>query len=108
MNALGGERPREVGDRLGGARQRLGPGDLGSDVHVQADHLQARPRRHLSNHRRAVFDRHAELGALQAGRDVRVAAGVDVGVDADGHAGPRALGGSEVGDARQLARTTRR
>ena len=38
----GDEIAREVGDGVGGARERLGAGDLRSDVHVQSDEPQVR------------------------------------------------------------------
>ena len=52
---------------------------------MQADDLDALPAAHPQAHLARVFDRHAELVVLAAGRNVRMAAGVDVGVHADRH-----------------------
>ena len=53
-----------------------------------------RPRRarHVAHQRARQRDRHAELVVAQAGRDVRMAAGVDVGIDAQRHAHARGRG----------------
>ncbi len=70
-------------ERLGGAAQRIEVGDLRSDVGVQADDLEARrgatARRQMS---RTASIGDAELVGLEPGRDVRMAPGVDVRVDA--------------------------
>jgi hypothetical protein len=53
---------------------------------VQPDDLHAGPAAHAQAHLAGVGNGDAELVALQAGRDVRVALRVDVGIDAHGHA----------------------
>ena len=85
---LGGEGHQ----RLGGAPERLELGDLRADVAVQSDDLHAAPAAHAQAHLAGVGDGHAELVALQAGRDVRMALRVDVRVDAHGDAGLDAAG----------------
>ena len=62
------------------------------------------PRRHLAKQRRRFVDRHAELVRLEAGRNVRVALRVDVGIDAQRDARPRALRDGALIDAIELAR----
>ena len=92
----------ERDDGLGGAGQRLERGDLRADVDVDADGRERRPRLHLAEQRRRRLDRHAELVRLEAGRDVRMAPGVDVGVDAQGDPGDDAAVGGEPGQPVQL------
>ena len=66
--------------------QRLEARDLRADVDVDRDEPQERPAGHRVEQLARRVDRHAELVDLQAGRDVRMAPGVDVRVDADGDA----------------------
>ena len=79
---LGGEGHQ----RFRSALERLELGDLRADVAVQPDDLHAAPAAHAQAHLAGVGDGNAELVALQAGRDVRVAPGVDIRVDAQGDA----------------------
>src|SRR5688572_23940819 len=53
--------------------------------------------------RARVVQRHAELVGLQPRRDVRMALGIDIWVDAEGDAGLAALRGGDCRDAIQLA-----
>ncbi len=95
---------RQIGDRLRRARERLRLRDLRADVHVQADELAGSagaPCRRIIAPRRAIDT--PNFVALDAGRDVRMAAGVDVRIDAHGHARRRALSRGDVGDAPDLA-----
>ena len=71
---------------------RLELRDLRADVAVDAHHPQARQRRRVAvgGQRFVVGD--AELVALQSGGDVRVGAGVDIGVDAQAHGRDAAQG----------------
>ena len=57
----------------------------------------------VAKQRARIVERQAELVDLQAGGDVRMAAGIDVGVHADRHAGDRAEPRGDRFDARQLA-----
>ena len=59
---------------------------------------------HRVEQRARRVGRHAELVDLQAGRDVRVALGVDVRIDADGDAGDQAARRGNRFDALELAR----
>ena len=73
--------------RFGGAPERLRLHDLRADVAVQSDDLEPVAAAHRAAHLAHVADGDAELVALQAGRDVRVALRVDVRIDAHGDAG---------------------
>jgi hypothetical protein len=71
-------------------------------VDVDADHLDARETRGLGIDLAGPRDRDAELVLGPAGGDLRVRAGVDVGVDADGdRRGPPHAGGG-LGERAQL------
>ena len=70
---------------------------------VDADEPQARQRAALAVDRARVLQRHAELVALEAGGDVRVALRVDVGVDAQRDARDAAQAARQLRDAIELA-----
>ena len=80
LEALVEERPAEVGE---GAR-RGGQGgqvhDLGAEVALHAHDPDPRARAGAAQDVGRMGDRHAELGLAQAGGDVGVGAGIDVGV----------------------------
>jgi hypothetical protein len=88
----------------GGALQRLRRGDLRADVHVHADEAQPGQPLPLAIDREGVLQRDAELVRLQAGGDVRMAPGVDVGIDAQRHARLPLQPARDGGDAIELAR----
>ncbi len=98
-HTLGNERHRQIGQRLGGPRQRRRLRDLRADVHVQPDDVQRGMLTDGARHRARCGNRHAELVGAEARGDVRVALGVDVGVDADRHA----RNGAEVARQRRDA-----
>ena len=70
---------------------------------MDADRLQPRLRRHLAVQAARLLERNAELVDVQAGRDVRMRAGVDVRVDAHRHPGAHASRLRRAIDALQLA-----
>ena len=67
------------------------------------DEPQARQTAPLAVDRARLLQRHAELVGLQPGGDVRMAPGVDVGVDAQRHARLAPLRARDLGDAIELA-----
>ena len=87
--AVSDEPVGELDDRAGSAPQRLEIHDLRADVRVEADDLDAGAIAHSPAQVARFVDRHAELVGLEAGRNVRMAARVDIRVDADGDAGAR-------------------
>ena len=100
---VGDEPVGELDDRAGGAPQRLEIHDLRADVGVEADDLDAGAIAHSQAQVARLVDRDAELVGLEAGRNVRMAARVDVRVDADGDAGARLALARDRVDAFELA-----
>ncbi len=90
-------------DKGGGAPQRFDARHLRPDVHVHGHQLQKRPAVERREQLARGVERHAELVDLEPGRNVRMAPGVDVGVDADGDAGGAAETCGDGLDPRQLA-----
>ena len=93
----------QLDDRGGGAPQRFEVHDLRSHVRVEADDLDAGAIPHPPAQVTGLGNRDAELVRLQSRRDVRVAAGVDVGIDTDRHARPRLSFARDRVDALELA-----
>ena len=73
-------------------------------MHVDADRLQPGLHRHLAVEAARLLERNAELVDVQACGDVRVRAGVDVGIDAHRDPGAHASRLRRAIDALQLAR----
>ena len=96
---LGGERD----ERLGRAAQRLQVHDLRPDVDVQADYLKSLLRANAAGQLTDITDGDAKFVALQAGRDMGMAPGVDVRVDTQGDAGAGLLFARDAIDALQLS-----
>ncbi len=90
------------------ALQRFRRRDLRSDVDVHADELYAGQRAALRVDRARVLQGHAELVALQTGRDVGVRPRIDVGVDAKRDARDTSHAARQLRDAIELAGATRR
>ena len=101
--AVGGEIRGEIDDGARGAAQRLEIHDLRADVRVEADDLDAGTVAHPPAQIARLGDRDAELVGLETGRDVGMAARVDVGIDADGDARPRLPLARDRVDAIELA-----
>src|SRR5207249_2970866 len=68
-----------------GRDERLDLGELRTDVEIDADDLQRGHRRRLPVKPRRLFVGDAEFGLAQTGRNMRMRARIDVGVDAQGH-----------------------
>ena len=98
---------RERGDQLGGLPDWFRPGDLRSDVRVQADDLQVRALHDVRDQGARGLDGHAELGAVMAGRDVRMAERIHVGIDPHRHARAGPVGRGHGFDPLDLARRLR-
>ena len=71
---------------------------------MDTDRLQPRLHRHLAIQAARLLERNAEFVDVQSCRDVRVRAGVDVGIDADRHPGTHTSRLRRAVDALQLAR----
>ncbi len=95
----------EVCEGRRGLLKRRDVDDLRADVGVQADKFESRPPRLRPAQGRRLVQGHAELASLEAGRDVRMRARIDVRVHPQGHARAGALG---TGDRRDAAELTRR
>jgi hypothetical protein len=87
----------------GGALQRFRGRNLRADVHVHADESQSRQRATLPVDRDGLRQGDTELVRLESGGDVRMAARVDVGVDAQRHARLPLLAAGDGRDAIELA-----
>ena len=101
-------RAAKLAGEAGGKRRRVSEGaeggDLRADVHVNRHECQPPAAGHGGQQLPRLIHWNAELVDLQTGRDVRVSPRVDVGVDADGHAGRTAGLRGDGLHARELAR----
>jgi hypothetical protein len=92
----------EVGDRA----HRLGRGleiaQLRADVALHPGDHEARQEPGLAKDSRRLFDGHAELVLAQAGGDVGMRLGIDVGIHAQRDRGPRPAGSGERRETPQL------
>ena len=79
-------------------------GDLRADVHVDPDRHQPAAAGHVADQAAGHGNRHTELVVAQAGRDVRMALRVDVGIDPQRDAGGHAVRRRQLVEALELAR----
>ena len=95
--------PRQVRERPRRAAERLDVEDLRAQVHVEADHIEARLGGQAPQQRRGELDGHAELVEALPGGDVRVGVGVDVRVHPQGDPGLHAARAGQRVDAVRFA-----
>ena len=100
--AVGAERLRQLGDLGEGGLVGGEVGQLAADVHVDADHFDAREPRRLGVDGAGAGEGDAELVLGLAGGDLGVGAGVDVGVDAERDRGGAAERGRDLGERGEL------
>jgi hypothetical protein len=86
LDALDAQLLHQRHHRRGRALHRFEGDDLRPEMHVDADRMQAGLSGHLPIQRSRLLEAHAKLVDVKAGGDVRMRTGVDVGVDAHGHA----------------------
>ena len=78
---IGAQCLHEFGEQPERGFQRHQIGDLAADMHIDAGHANARQLCGASVNRTRPLERHAELVLRLAGRDFRMRAGIDVGID---------------------------